>query len=61
MTDKNPPPYQIREYQARPPVPGSHKGLMLALHAAARELGMQRLEAGVLPGTFNTSTRGRGD
>ena len=36
----NPLPYQIRKYVPRPPVPGSYKGLMLALHAAARELGM---------------------
>ena len=40
MTDKNPLPYPIRKYVPRPPVPGSYKGLMLALHAAARELGM---------------------
>ena len=40
MTDKNPLPYPIREYVARQPVPGSHKALMRALSAAARELGV---------------------
>ena len=40
MTDKNPPPYPIRKYVPRPPVPGSYKGLLRALSAAARELGM---------------------
>ena len=39
MTD-NPLPCPIRKYVPRPPVPGSYKGLMQALHAAARELGM---------------------
>ena len=41
MNDKNPLPYRAREYVARPPVPGSDKGLMLALSAAARELGIR--------------------
>ena len=36
----NPLPYPVREHVARPPVPGSYKGLMRALSAAARELGM---------------------
>ena len=40
MTDKNPLPYPAREHLARQPVPGSYKGLLRALGAAARELGM---------------------
>ena len=40
MTDKNPLPYPAREHLARQPVPGSYKGLLRALSAAAREFGM---------------------
>ena len=51
MTDKNPPPCQIREYQPRQPAPGSHKALMRALSDAASELGVQMATAG-LPHKF---------
>ena len=51
MTDKNPLPYQIREYQPRQPAPGSHRALMRALSDAASELGVEMATAG-LPHKF---------
>ena len=52
MTDKNPLRYPASEHLARRPVPGSYKGLMLALGSAARELGVAMAAFGVRPCTF---------